>query len=90
MADTDSEGFVTVGGSIEGGHATYFHKIRLQRRFVYGISKSKENYVQAANSWSASWGNEGFFKVTFDDFERLLMEHGEFVVPVGRKQIQRL
>ncbi len=71
MFRTDWDGFLSVSGQNEGGHAVELH----------GISV-KGQYVTGTNSWGRDWGNKGQFKIRFDDLGRLLSEQGESVTAV--------
>lgn len=73
MFEPDEKGFVKPTGSRVGGHAI----------IVRGISV-KGRYVRLSNSWGTNWGVGGDCFVTFEDFEKLLMDEGEFCIPVGR------
>lgn len=73
MFDPDSDGFVTPTGQLAGGH----------EYLALGINH-RERYVTFLNSWSDSWGREGRFRMTFDDFAALLDEDGDVTVPVGK------
>lgn len=73
--DTDSKGFIHVTGKVVGGHAIC----------VRGVNVTKK-YFTLANSWGASWGKGGDCYISFDDFEKLLLNDGEFCIPVGRKK----
>lgn len=73
--DTDSKGFIHATGEIVGGHAIC----------VRGVNVSKK-YFTLANSWGTSWGKGGDCYISFDDFEKLLLDSGEFCIPVGRKK----
>jgi hypothetical protein len=74
MMDTDAKGFIHAQGQILGGHAI----------LVNGVSV-KGRYVKLVNSWSEDWGVKGTCKLSFEDFDRLLHEDGEFSIPVIRK-----
>lgn len=73
MFEPDSQGFVKPTGSIAGGHAI----------LVKGVNVKKK-CVTLHNSWGESWSKGGDCYLSFDDFERLLHEDGEFCVPVVR------
>lgn len=73
MMETDSEGFIHPTGIVEGGHSAKINKSSLKGKYVGGI-----------NSWGEEWGHAGTFKLSYDDFGRLLAEQGEVCVPVGR------
>lgn len=76
MMRPDSNGFIKPTGSIVGGHAI----------LVRGISL-RGGYVKLANSWGKSWGLDGDCLLTFDDFNRLLQEDGEFAIPQFRRRV---
>lgn len=69
----DENGFVKPEGPIMGGHAVLVRGVNFNRR-----------EVRISNSWGKSWGKDGDCFMTFDDFEKLLMNNGEFCIPVGR------
>lgn len=73
MFSPDKDGFIKPAGMVLGGHAYYVNKLSL-----------KGDYVGGPNSWGESFGDKGYFKIRIADFERLLMEDGEIVFPVGR------
>jgi len=74
MMNTDSNGFIRPTGVVEGGHAI----------LVRGVSV-KGKYIRLRNSWGSDWGINGDCFLSFEDFERLLHEDGEFCIPVKRK-----
>lgn len=74
MYSPDKDGFIKPTGRRVGGHAFYVNKVSL-----------KGGYVGAANSWGRGYGKDGFMKIRFDDFEKMLMDNGEMVFPVKRK-----
>lgn len=67
MFDPDEAGNLVVGGSKAGGHAYV----------VNGVNVTTETF-RIKNSWGRNWGRGGNAYVSFDDFDRLLSEHGEF------------
>lgn len=69
----DEKGFVKPTGSVAGGHAILVRGVNVKNKFV-----------TLANSWGTSWGKGGDCYMTFDDFEKLLMDQGEFCIPVSR------
>jgi Papain family cysteine protease len=71
MFDPDTDGFITVSGSIAGGHAW----------LLDGVNVTK-GYVRAKNSWGRLWGDRGFFRLSIDDLARLLAEQGEACLAV--------
>jgi hypothetical protein len=62
---------VNVTGSVEGGHCV------LLKGYLAG-----EGAYEGLNSWGASWGDGGKFKIKVADFGRLLSEDGEAVAAV--------
>lgn len=62
----DSKGFVTVGGSVRGGHEFC----------VVGLDVENKT-VRAANSWGTTWADGGFFEFSWDDWGKLLAERGD-------------
>ena len=73
MMDTDEKGFIRPTGRIMGGHAVV----------VRGVNFARKE-VRISNSWGKSWGKDGDCFMTFDDFEKVLLNDGEFCIPVGR------
>lgn len=66
MLNTDSEGFIHPIGKIVGGHCWLLNKVSLSEGYLGGI-----------NSWGSSWGENGGFKISFNDLEMLLNNSGE-------------
>jgi C1A family cysteine protease len=64
-----ANGFVTVSGTVQGGHEIA----------LIGVNV-KSKYVTFINSWGDSWGKKGKFYMTFDTFSRLLSEEGDVTV----------
>lgn len=75
MFNPDTKGFIRPTGSLAGGHAI----------IVRGVSV-KNRLVTLTNSWGTSWGRNGDCFMTFEDFEELLMNQGEFCIPVQRNR----
>ncbi len=73
MMDTDSNGFIHPTGDAVGGHAIV----------VRGVNV-KNKTVRLSNSWGKSWGKDGDCFMTFEDFEKVLLDEGEFCITVGR------
>lgn len=69
MFDPDSRGFVRPTGGFAGGHAY----------LLLGDIPS-ENALLFLNSWGASWGDNGRFKISYPDFQNLLDAQGEACV----------
>lgn len=74
MFKTDSDGFVNLTGSREGGHAWIINGYNANRRVF-----------RAKNSWGRNWGVNGRFLLRFDDLERLIDEDGEACLAVEVK-----
>ena len=75
MMNTDDKGFIKPTGRIVGGHAIVVRGVNFKRR-----------EVRLSNSWGKSWGKDGDALMTFEDFEKVLMDDGEFCVPVKRNK----
>jgi len=73
MMNPDSKGFVRPTGNVVGGHAIV----------VRGVSV-KNRTVRLSNSWGKNWGLSGDCFMTWEDFEKVLMNQGEFCIPVVR------
>lgn len=71
MFNTDPDGFLSIDGRVEGGHAVELHGVCV-----------KGGYVIGTNSWGRDWGDRGQFRLRFRDLERLLLEEGEAVTAV--------
>jgi hypothetical protein len=69
----DKNGLVHVTGNVAGGHAILVRGVNI-----------KNKLVRLANSWGTDWGVGGDCFVSFDDFEKLLNNDGEFCIPVKR------
>ena len=69
MDSPDSHGLVKVSGQVRGGHEFE----------VVGMDVDTRT-VRCANSWGTGYGDNGFFTLTWSDFERLLGEQGDFTV----------
>lgn len=75
MMNPDSKGFIRPTGIPVGGHAIV----------VRGVSV-KNKTVRLSNSWGKDWGVGGDCFMTWDDFEKVLMNDGEFCIPVVRSK----
>jgi hypothetical protein len=77
MDETDSNGFIHVTGSIEGGHCYLFLGVNLE-----------EEYFTILNSWG-TWGIDGTgrAKLSFTDYEKLRTNQGEMAFLIGRHDI---
>lgn len=59
---------VDKSGGNAGGHCVELHGIDVEEQAVHGT-----------NSWGQSWGDNGTFKIRFEDLDMLLRENGEAV-----------
>lgn len=66
MFNPDKNGYVTPTGSIEGGHCY----------LLLGDLVSEDAFL-FQNSWGTGWGQNGYFKMKYDDFAKLLNDGGE-------------
>jgi hypothetical protein len=71
MFSPDPSGHVTVDGRVSGGHEW----------MLRGVNPDREVFI-ARNSWGRSWGHEGDFTISFEDFDRLRLEDGDGAYPV--------
>lgn len=73
MFDVDSRGFIHVDAysPIEGGHQVA----------VVGVDVEKQA-VRIRNSWGTAWGEDGHCWLSWGDWNMLLKQHGDVVVPV--------
>lgn len=67
----DRNGMVAVGGTVRGGHEFVVDGIDVVLKRVW-----------CTNSWGTSWGLNGTFGMSWDDFGRLLREEGDATVLV--------
>lgn len=73
MFDPDTNGFITPGGQLAGGH-----------EYLILGANTREKYVTILNSWGDGWGRKGRAYITFDDFAALLDEQGDITAPIGK------
>jgi hypothetical protein len=71
MFAPDSQGFIAPTGQVAGGH----------EYLCLGCDVENE-FLTFLNSWSATWGLGGRFKIKFQDYDELLSANGDVVVPV--------
>jgi C1A family cysteine protease len=64
-----SDGTVTVAGQVAGGHEVCLVGLDVERRDVLAV-----------NSWGPGWGVGGFFRLRWEDLDRLLREQGDATV----------
>lgn len=73
MWNTDSKGFIRLGGRVVGGHSYMI-------KGVNTLSKCSDESIGAfriINSWGSSWGVNGCASISFKDFKNLLAADGE-------------
>lgn len=71
MFDPDKNGLVKPTGDLAGGHAYTVRGMNVRTQLL-----------RCRNHWTADWGRDGEFYLTFNDMEWLLAQHGDCVVPV--------
>jgi len=72
MDRPDSTGLVHATGDVRGGHEYCLVGCDIASRTI-----------RAANSWGTSWGRNGLFTISWDDFAALLAEDGDVTVPMA-------
>ena len=78
MFSPDADNYLQITGALAGGHA---YKLD-------GVNK-RYRHFRMKNSWSRSWGNNGYALISFDTFERLLGEDGEACIATEVKKLPR-
>jgi len=63
------DGFVEIGGQVEGGHEVELIGVNVEHEYVIGM-----------NSWGPYWGLNGRFRMRYDTLNQLLMSGGDSVV----------
>lgn len=71
MFQPDANGFIRPSGDVAGGH----------EYLCYAADVDKE-FLTFRNSWGAGWGIDGDFRITFADYDELLRDQGDVVVPI--------
>lgn len=71
MFTPGAKGFLTPTGPLEGGHEYLALGVDYENKFITFL-----------NSWGASWGANGRFYITFDDFSMLLSNQGDATAPI--------
>jgi len=68
-----ADGFIHLTGTIQGGHCLLLRGVDVQK-----------NAFMLHNSWGETWGKKGTALISFDDMQRLLIEGGDFCIPITR------
>lgn len=71
MDAPDSSGLVHAVGDDRGGH-----------EYCAVGDDPERRRVRFANSWTAGWGDGGYFDLAYDDLASLLADNGDVTVPV--------
>lgn len=69
--DPDAHGIVRYEGSVRGGHEIVLAGLDVTKKLVW-----------FDNSWGPSWGANGSFAMSWDDFGRALTDHGDVTFPM--------
>lgn len=75
MFDPDSNGFVTIGGGVAGGH-----------EFEIVAYDALKGWWKFANSWGTSWGADGYAYMSDATYARLLAEQGDATILIPATQ----
>jgi hypothetical protein len=86
MYQTSSQGLVTVGGNLVGGHCILLDEYHPGKR-VPGHDEPIEGFGWH-NSWSDEYGVRGRGFIRYEDLRDLLRQWGEACVPMGRKLVR--
>lgn len=89
MSNPDADGWVRVGGDIDGGHAILAYCIHiawLQKDGgrAWGNVDLDHSWIGLHNSWGPDWGRGGRCRLTLRDFDRLRQEDGEVCIVTQR------
>lgn len=77
MDEPDARGFVSISGSVQGGHEY------LCREFEPGATLD-DGVLTLDNSWGSGWGDNGRFRMHVRDMAYLLGQQGDVVAPIPR------
>ena len=88
MFNPDGEAFITVGGSLAGGHCmcvrgVHIVKIDKNKPFTWDNVDFTRSWLLIRNSWG-EWGVRGDARMLFIEFLKL-WPGGEFAIPVRRR-----
>jgi hypothetical protein len=75
MMNTNSKGFISATGQVEGGHCILCRAVNIKGKFF-----------TLRNSWGDDWGKGGDCYIPFDDMEYLLNHQGESCFFIDRKK----
>jgi len=75
VPDHNGQISLTPNAEVRGGHELVLDEIVLDERLIGGT-----------NSWDYTWGADGRFYISWDDFERLMHEQGDVTVPLPLDQ----
>jgi hypothetical protein len=70
--EPDAHGVVRYRGTVRGGHEVELVGYDAGARLVW-----------FCNSWGTSWGKDGYFAMSYDDFALALADHGDATFPVA-------
>lgn len=68
------KGVIKASGQKAGGHAYIINGVNVKKRMF-----------RIKNSWGRGWGEKGHAYISFDDFEKLLLEDGEACMAFEKK-----
>lgn len=75
MSEPDRLGFAHLAGSVQGGHEYLCREYEPAPKLSDGV-------LTFDNSWSASWGDGGRFRLYVREFAYLLSQQGDVTAPV--------